>query len=235
MAVAPNTSTSARGGTVTVSWNGGNAQIAVNQSGLSFGQCVYSFASPTQTVPAEGGISSAALTVTGSGCSWTAASNASWLTITPPVSGTATALIAFSTTPNPDSTVRAGTITVTSSAGTTTQVTITQSGVTSCVYTLAPASQSVTAAGGSFSFVPTRNTPNGCAWSASTTTPWITLTGPTSGLSGATVTYSVAPNAGAARTGAVQMIWSGGNTDFVVTQAAAAALARSRSARYMRP
>lgn len=220
MSVASNPSTSARGGTVTVSWNGGNSQIAINQAGLSFGQCVYAFANSSQTVPPEAGSSSAALNVTGSGCSWNAASNAAWLTITSPTSGTATSVITFATTANPDSTPRAGTITVTSPSGTT-SVTITQSGVANCVYTLAPASQSVTSAGGSFSFVPTRNTPNGCSWSASTTVPWITLTGLQSGLSGANVTYSVAANAGAARTGAIAVIWSGGNADLVVTQAAA--------------
>lgn len=220
LVVAANPTTSARGGAVTVSWNGGNAQIAVNQGGLTFGQCVYSFASPTQTVPADAGTSTAALSVTGSGCSWTASSNAAWLTITSPASGTTTTLIAFTTLANPDSTARAGTITVTSSAGTTAEVTITQSGVASCTYTLTPSSQSATSAGGTFSFVATRNTPNGCSFSASTTTPWITLTGPTSGLSGATIPYSVAVNGGAARVGSIDVIWSGGNTALTVTQAA---------------
>jgi hypothetical protein len=40
----------------------------------------------------------------------------------------------------------------------------------------------------------TRNTASGCDWSASTSTPWITLTGNRSGTSPGTITYSVAQN-----------------------------------------
>jgi hypothetical protein len=217
MIVQSNSSTSSRGGTVTVSWNGGNAQIAVNQAGLSFGDCAYSFAATSLTVPAAGGSSSAALNVTGSGCSWNASTDAAWITITSPTSGTSSTALAFTTQPNPDSTDRAGSIIVSGATGTT-RVTVTQSGVTSCVYTLTPSSQAAPAAGGTFSFVATRNTANGCSFSASTTTPWITLTGPTSGLSGATIPYSVAANPGAARAGAINVIWSGGNADVIVTQ-----------------
>jgi len=216
--VAANQSTSARGGTVTVSWNGGNAQIAVNQAGLAFGECVYAFANPSLTVPAEGGPASAALAVTGAGCSWTAAVDAGWLSITSPVSGTTSTAITFTATPNPDAIVRAGTMTVSYTGGST-KATITQTGVTSCVYTLTPSSQAATSDGGAFSFVATRNTTNGCSFAASTATPWITFTGPTTGLSGATVTYSVAANTGAARMGAIDVIWSGGNTQLIVSQA----------------
>lgn len=220
MAVAPNQSTSSRGGTVTVSWNGGNAQIAVNQSGLALGDCIYSFVQPAVTVPAEGGSTTAVLSVTGAGCSWTASVDAAWLTITAGASGTTSSSIVFTAQPNPDATIRGGTLTVTYPGGTA-KAAITQAGVTSCIYTLTPSSQSAPNGGGSFSFVATRNTQNGCAFSVSTTTPWITLTGPTSGLSGTTVTYSVAPNGGASRVGAIDVIWSGGNGQVVVTQAGA--------------
>ena len=192
-----------------------------NQNGLSFGECTYAFASSTQTVPPEAGQSTGALSVTGTGCSWTASSNAAWLTITANGSGTASAAIAFSFSANPDAIVRGGTITVTSSSGTKTELTVTQSGVAACIYTLTPSAQSVSSAGGSFSFVPTRNTQNGCSFAASTTTPWITLTGLTNGLSGQTVPYSVAANTGAARVGTIDVVWSGGNTQLAVTQAAA--------------
>lgn len=218
VAVAPNTTTSARAAAISVTWTGGNAQIAVNQAGLAFGECTYAFANSSLAVPAEASTSSAALAVNGSGCSWNASSDASWLTITSQTSGVASAAIAFTTTANPDVSARVGSINVTFAGGST-KATITQAGVTSCVYTLTPASQSVTAAGGSFSFTPVRNTPNGCSWAASTDTPWITLTGATSGLSNVPVPYSVAPNGtGSARTGKITVIWSGGNLDFVVNQ-----------------
>lgn len=57
----------------------------------------------------------------------------------------------------------------------------------------------------------------GCPWSASTTTPWLTLTGATSGSGSSTVAYSVAANTTTqARTGTVNIA---GQT-FTVTQAA---------------
>jgi hypothetical protein len=218
LAVAPNPCTSARAATVTVSWNGGTAQIAVNQAGLAFGECVYSFATPAQTVPSQGGASSAALNVAGNGCSWTATSDASWLSITAGGSGTASASIAFSFSPNPDVSARVGTITV-AYAGGSVKATITQSGVSNCVYTTSPASQTVAAGGGSFTVTPIRNTPNGCSWSASTDTPWISLPGPTTGLSGVPLPYNVQPNAtGSARSGRISLIWSGGSLNFAVTQ-----------------
>jgi hypothetical protein len=227
MIAAPNASTSSRSGTVAVSWSGGNTQIAVNQAGLAFGVCVYGFTAASQTVPAEGGASSAALSVTGSGCAWTASVDAAWLAITSSVSGTASAAVAFTAAPNPDATVRAGTLTATYPGGST-KVTITQTGVSTCTYTLSPSSQTVSSAGGSFSFVATRNTPNGCSFSASTLTPWITLTGSTSGLSGATIPYSVTANTDATRTGAISVVWSGGSVDLPVTQAAASGAAAKR-------
>jgi hypothetical protein len=218
VAVAPNSTTTARAAAISVTWNGGNAQIAVNQAGLAFGECTYAFANASQTVPAEGGASSAALVVTGSGCSWNASADAAWLTITSQTSGVASAAIAFTTTANPDVGARAGSITVTYPSGST-KATITQAGVTTCTYALTPASQTVSAAGGSFSFTPIRNTPNGCSWAASTDTPWITLTGATTGLSNVPVPYSVAANGtGSARIGKITVIWSGGNLDFVVNQ-----------------
>jgi BACON domain-containing protein/all-beta uncharacterized protein len=218
LVVAPNADTAARAGTVTVSWNGGTAQIAVNQAGLAFGQCVYAFPTPAQTVPAAGGASTAALSVTGNGCSWTATSDASWLTITSGGSGTASTSIAFMTTANPDVSARVGTITV-SYPGGSVKETVTQNGVSNCVYTMSPAAQTVPAAGGSFTVTPIRNTPNGCSWAASTDTPWISLPGPTTGLSGVPLPYNVQANGtGSTRTGRITVIWSGGNLDFVVTQ-----------------
>jgi trimeric autotransporter adhesin len=218
VAVAPNTTTTARAAAISVSWTGGNAQIAVNQAGLAFGECTYAFANPSLSIPAESSASSAALAVTGSGCSWNASTDAAWLTITSQTSGVASAAIAFTATANPDVSARAGSINVTFAGGST-KATITQAGVTTCTYTLTPSSQSVTAAGGSFSFTPVRNTPNGCSWAASTDTPWITLTGPTSGLSNVPVPYTVAANGtGSARSGRITVIWSGGNLDFAVNQ-----------------
>jgi hypothetical protein len=60
----------------------------------------------------------------------------------------------------------------------------------------------------------TVTTAAGCTWAASTTQPWITVSG-TSTASG-TATYTVAPNTGSSRVGAISI----GTQIFTVLQAA---------------
>jgi len=87
-----------------------------------------------------------------------------------------------------------------------------------CAYTLPVTSQNAPANGGSFSF--TATTGDACGWTASTSTPWITL-GTTSGTSSATVTFTVAANPTInARTGTIRLSWSGGFADYTVNQSA---------------
>jgi len=87
-----------------------------------------------------------------------------------------------------------------------------------CAYTLAVTSQNAPANGGSFSF--TATTGDACGWTASTSTPWITL-GTTSGTNPATVTFTVAANPTiTARTGTIRLSWSGGFADYTVNQSA---------------
>jgi hypothetical protein len=61
-----------------------------------------------------------------------------------------------------------------------------------CTYALFPTSQSYTAAGGAASV--SVSTQTGCAWTAVSNAPWITITGGTSGTGGGPVNYSVAAN-----------------------------------------
>ena len=224
---APNPGTASRTGTVTVQWTGGSAQVTVTQAGTPEPGpvvCAFVVTPATQAVPIDGGSFTATVTTSGSGCSWTASVDVSWITITSGTSGTSTGSVAYSATPNPDSTARVGTITVQWATGSA-SLTVTQAPVTACFYTVSPARQSVPAAGGSrLTFTANRNTPNGCPWNAATSTPWITLTGATTGASPGVIEYSVAanPNA-AARTGIITVGWSGGSVDFFVDQAAAPA------------
>ncbi len=83
-----------------------------------------------------------------------------------------------------------------------------------CTYTFSPSGYAFNAAGntGSLTVTPTSSS---CAWTVSTTNPWITITSGSSGTGTGTVGYSVAANSGAARTGTITV---GGQT-FTVTQA----------------
>lgn len=88
--------------------------------------------------------------------------------------------------------------------------------VPGCAYTLTVTSQNVPAEGGNFSFNATSG--DACSWTASTSTPWITL-GTTSGTGPATVTFVVGANSTISpRTGSIRISWSSGFADYTVTQ-----------------
>lgn len=81
-----------------------------------------------------------------------------------------------------------------------------------CTFTLSGTSQLFAANGGTGSV--TVNTQTGCAWSATSSAPWITITGGSSGSGTGPVTYSVISNPGASRSGTLTIA---GRT-FTVTQ-----------------
>lgn len=83
--------------------------------------CAYTVSGASQTFPAAGGTGTVGVS-TGSGCSWTAASNAAWITLAD-TGGTGSGAVAFQVAANPSKFSRTGTLTV---AGQT--VSITQKG-----------------------------------------------------------------------------------------------------------
>ena len=101
----------------------GNVVIAKTTPAVS---CSYSLSSSSQSFPSAGGTGSVGVTVlSGSGCSWSATSNASgWLHVTSGASGTGNGTVGYSVDANSGS-ARAGTLTV---AGQT--FTVNQSGGT---------------------------------------------------------------------------------------------------------
>jgi YD repeat-containing protein len=90
--------------------------------------CGYTLTPMSQSFDFNGGTGSSSLT-TGSGCQWNASTNAPWITLTSPVSGTGSASIAYSVAQNNDPKPRTGTITVAGqSAGQ--MITVIQGGTT---------------------------------------------------------------------------------------------------------
>lgn len=73
---------------------GGRASGYFNTGGRYCAACIYSLSSAYQSFTPDGGSGSLNLT-TSTGCSWSASSNASWLTITSPTSGSGNASISF--------------------------------------------------------------------------------------------------------------------------------------------
>jgi hypothetical protein len=100
--VARNDSTSERSGTMSVA----GQTFTVTQSGLS---CSYTI-SPTTASFNPGGGSSNFVVATEAGCTWTASSSESWITITGNTSGSGAGTVTCSVAANTSSSARSGTI-----------------------------------------------------------------------------------------------------------------------------
>ncbi|HWQ32963.1 MAG TPA: BACON domain-containing carbohydrate-binding protein [Blastocatellia bacterium] len=178
--VAANTSASSRSGTLTVA----GQTFTVTQSGGS--NCTFTIAPTSQNFNASGGNGSVNIT-TQSGCAWNATSNADWITITSGAAGSGNGTVNYLVAANNTTSTRTGTLTV---AGQT--FTVTQTGGSSCVFTITPGNQFFSASGGSGSIGV--STSAGCNWTAQSNDGWIVITSGASGSGSGTVNYSVAAN-----------------------------------------
>ena len=196
----------ARTGTVTVA----GRTVTVTQSpGCSFTLDTLSYSAPAA------GSTSANTVHAAAGCAWTAASSVDWIVVTSGQSGNGTGEVRFSVAGNAGP-PRSGGIRI---AGQT--MTITQA--SGCAVTVSPASVSVGAAASSNTIQVA--SAQGCAWSATTATPWIALGEGASGSGNGQVPFAVAANAGPARQGTISV---GGHT-VTVAQASGCAYAATPS------
>lgn len=161
---------------------------------FEFVTCTYTLSPAATTVGAAAGSSSVTMNAP-AGCSWTVSTATPWITLGTQ-SGTGTGQITFSFTANGTTSSRVGTIT----AGGQT-LTVTQAGVT-CTYAISPTSFTL-GAGASTGHAATVTTSSGCAWTATTSAPWITLT-TANGTGSGTLVFRVSENSsGATRTGTI--------------------------------
>jgi len=184
-----------RTATITAGWQ----TFTVTQSG----SCTFSISPQQQNVSSAGG--SASVAVTGpAGCSWTASSNASWISVSSGGSGSGNGTVQLAVSANADAD-RHGTATI---AGQT--FTIDQS--SGCSVSLSPNNQNLPAGGGTGSFVVTTNL--SCTWTATANAPWLSVTSGQNGNGPGTVRFSADANKGAARTGTITV----GGQSFTVTE-----------------
>ena len=143
----------------------------------------------------------------GSGCSWTATSNAAWITITSGASGTGSGSVNYTVAANTGTTSRSGTMTI---AGMT--YTVSQP-ASSCSFTISPTAQAFGASGGSG--IVTVTTSANCSWTASSNAAWVTISGGATGTGSGTVAFNVAANTGTVSRSATLTI---GGKSFTVTE-----------------
>ena len=163
--------------------------------------CAFVIAPSTYAAGAAGGLASVSVTAA-PGCPWTAASDVSWISLaTNSGSGNGTVSVTVAATTGPP---RTGTATIAGQL-----FTVTQS--PGCAFDVSPLTHNVDAGGGTGTVGV--NTASGCAWTATSNAPWITITGGASGNGSGTVTFAVAATSGPARTGSLTV---GGQTVTVV-------------------
>jgi hypothetical protein len=173
-----------RTGTITA----GGQTFTVNQGT----GCTVTLSTDRASAPPEGGTGSVNV-LAGDGCTWTAASQASWITITAGAAGSGSGAVAFTVAANSGA-ARSGTLTI---AGRT----FTVDQASGCTYSVAPATLTAPAAASTARIDVT--TAAGCAWTATPAASWITTTPPSSGSGSGAVDLAIASNTGPARSGTV--------------------------------
>ena len=177
---------SARSGIITVA----GKSLIVNQDG----GCTATLSPTNQNIGQSGGINFTVDVSIGAACNWSVSTATSWITILSPANNLGNGTVTYSVTANPG-TQRSGSISI---AGLTFNVT--QDGA--CSYSISPTIRQFTVEGGTATLNITA--PSGCAWTATTTTPWVTLTSTASGSGNGSVTYFVSTNgSGSTRGGSI--------------------------------
>jgi hypothetical protein len=154
--------------------------------------CTFTIAPEQQAISAAGGSTTVNVTA-GNGCAWTAAPNVPWITVTSGASGTANGAVQLSIAANTGAD-RSGTATI---AGRT----FTVNQAASCTFTVNPETLTPAAAGGATGVDVTAAA--GCAWTAATSTPWITISSGATGSGNGRVNFSIGANTGPPRTGSL--------------------------------
>jgi transglutaminase-like putative cysteine protease len=210
-------SASANSGWTFTSWSDGGAQthnITVPSGGATYtanftattSTCTYTLSAAGVTLTAKGGAETVTVKAKGTGCSWTASTTNSWITIASISSGT----VKFTVPGNTSTMALTGTITIAGLPFTVIQ----DSG--GCSFALSPKDEKFKDTGGTGTVKVTPNFTN-CDWTAVSSDPFITITSGASEIGKGTVSYTVASNATTeALTGSIMI----GDQTFAITEAA---------------
>jgi uncharacterized protein (TIGR03437 family) len=153
-------------------------------------QCTYTVTPTAVTVPASGGSGQISVNASAN-CAWGFSSDSPWLTLSSSpaaVNGQVAGggVLTYTAIASTQPTSQQGNITI---VGPQITIPVTQ-GAPVCTMTLQPATATLGPAGGSSSF----GVQTSCSWTASTTTPWITVPTTATGTGDGTVPYTANPN-----------------------------------------
>jgi len=195
-AVAANTATDARTATLTIA-----GQIhTVSQQGKPATACTYNIAPTLVDVGIEE--TRGTFTVTAPGdCSWTATSNASWLTVTGGSPGSGNGAVSYQAAANSATTTRVGLISVSDKTFTVRQGSV----VLQCEYAVTPVDFNPCMPASSV--IATVTTTAGCTWTATPNASWLTLPSGASGSGSGAITINFSDNYDAPRDGIVMVRW----------------------------
>ena len=194
--VSPNTATAARTGTLTIA----GLTATINQEAASV-TCEYAAAPDRTSFTKDGGTGTVTVTAAGP-CAWTAASDASWLTVTSGAQGTGNGAATFSVARSLEIVDRRANLVV---AGRS--IEITQSGDTGgCQYSVVPVELNVCMSVPN-ELTATITTSAGCPWTATAGAPWITVVSGQSGTGSGSVSVRVTDNYDPPRDAPVQVRW----------------------------
>jgi len=203
VSVSANSGANGLSGTLTIA----GQTFTVNEAGVA---CTSSLSASSGSFGPNGGAGSVNVTAP-AGCSWTAVSNAGWISVTAGASGSGNGTVTFSVNANGSVNSISGTLNIASHT-----YTVNEAGI-GCSYSLSASAASIGAGAGSGSV--NVFAPAGCGWTATSDSTWLTLTAGSAGTGNGTASYAVTANPGTgSRTGNLTI---SGGLNFAVTQTGA--------------
>ena len=195
--LSANTGEGARTGTLTIA----GLTVAVAQDGRE--PCVITISPGSASYGKDAATGSVAVTTQDS-CQWAAVSSAGWLAVTAGNSGSGKGTVSYALERNRDVADRTATIVVGNQT-----FTVRQAGdppAANCEYSVSPVEIN-SCMSVPYDLTAAITTQPGCTWTMSTNNPWITLAGGGSGSGSGTISFRVADNWEAPRTGTVMVRW----------------------------
>lgn len=148
--------------------------------------CTYTLSATSLSFTASGGSGSVNVNAA-SHCTWTAASDRGWMSITSGASGTGNGVVNVSLTANPSEDTRTGTLTIAGQA-----VSVREDGLQACSFEISPGSASFNDESGTGTFAVAAAAR--CGWSATSNAAWLRVTSGSPGTGNGTVSYALDGN-----------------------------------------